>query len=77
MPILYSVVLCKLGISHISDIDECTESNRCQQNCTNFDGSFKCVCTTGYTLENDGISCKGKILTCIINTWALFFKKKL
>uniref|UniRef100_A0A8W8NAK6 Uncharacterized protein n=1 Tax=Magallana gigas TaxID=29159 RepID=A0A8W8NAK6_MAGGI len=42
-----------------SDIDECTESNRCQQNCTNFDGSFKCVCTTGYTLENDGISCKG------------------
>lgn len=62
MQIFYSIVLCNVGISHISDIDECIESNKCQQNCTNMDGSFRCACSTGYTLENDGISCKGKNL---------------
>lgn len=57
---MFLVVLC---ISHISDINECKESNRCQHNCTNMDGSFKCACNTGYALENDEISCKGKLFT--------------
>lgn len=44
-----------------TDIDECKESSTCQHNCTNLQGSFECACATGYTLENDGISCKGNI----------------
>lgn len=59
----YFVVLSISDNFNISDIDECKESNKCQQNCTNIDGSFQCTCATGYALENDGISCKGKLFT--------------
>ena len=45
----------------LTDIDECsTKTHNCNlnANCTNTDGSFKCVCKEGYT--GDGKSCNGK-----------------
>lgn len=45
----------------LTDIDECsTNTHNCSlnANCTNTDGSFKCVCKEGFT--GDGNSCSGK-----------------
>nr|CAD7432586.1 unnamed protein product [Timema monikensis] len=39
------------------DIDEC-ESKPCDQHCVNLPGSFKCQCKTGFTLLEDGTSCR-------------------
>lgn len=30
----------------------------CDQKCKNIPGSYKCICDDGYSLENDGKSCK-------------------
>ena len=59
-----------------SDIDECTDgTNDCDANaaCTNQDGSFTCVCNTGYT--GNGNTCAGThiselciSLNCLIYT---------
>lgn len=45
------------------DINECTEgTHNCDGNatCTDTDGSFDCVCNTGYT--GNGTDCAGKLL---------------
>nr|CAD7452834.1 unnamed protein product [Timema tahoe] len=39
------------------DIDEC-ESKPCDQHCVNLPGSFECQCKTGFTLLEDGTSCR-------------------
>ena len=48
------------------DFDECASenSNGCQQNCSNTEGSYTCSCNVGYTLDEDGYTCNGEI--CII-----------
>ena len=44
----------------ISDVDECSHSRvLCDQMCINEVGSFHCDCKTGYTLSDNGITCKG------------------
>nr|CAD7257868.1 unnamed protein product [Timema shepardi] len=40
-----------------TDIDEC-ESKPCDQHCVNLPGSFECQCKTGFTLLEDGTSCR-------------------
>jgi fibulin 1/2 len=48
------------------DIDECSVdysgADKCEQNCTNTDGSFMCSCSSGYELNRDGHSCSGKLI---------------
>ena len=42
------------------DIDECTlGSAKCSDICTNTYGSYKCNCTDGYELFEDGFTCTG------------------
>ena len=42
------------------DIDECTtDQNRCDQSCSNTDGSYTCSCLTSFTLDGDGFTCNG------------------
>ena len=54
----YSITYC------IIDIDECINGDHgCNQNCTNTDGSYKCICEDGYVLDNDMKTCIGM---CII-----------
>ena len=42
-----------------TDINECANSNPCEQNCINTDGGYNCSCKNGYTLNEDGYSCNG------------------
>ena len=68
----------------ISDINECETNNvSCTQNCINTEGSFSCACYDGYSLNDDTISCSGKLqfivkfyiwLLCIISTRKHFYK---
>ena len=41
-------------------MNECEDTESCQQTCTNTNGSFECGCTIGYLLQNDGRSCKSE-----------------
>ena len=50
-----------LNMSISTDINECnTSTNPCEQHCINNYGSFSCECNTGYTLNIDGLTCKGQ-----------------
>ena len=43
-----------------SDIDECNDNNGgCDYECINQGGSYRCICHTGYTIEEDGHGCSG------------------
>ncbi|XP_064423132.1 matrilin-2-like [Latimeria chalumnae] len=39
------------------DINECSDSSLCEQNCINTLGSYRCSCDSGYYLEGNGRSC--------------------
>ena len=42
------------------DENECAAEDLCQNGqCVNVDGSFKCLCETGYTLSASGKQCQG------------------
>ena len=46
----------------LADAEDCvngTSTDRCDQICTNTDGSFVCECNTGYQLDDDMITCSG------------------
>ena len=43
-----------------ADIDEClTNTDQCEQGCTNTDGTYVCNCSSGYELLPDGYKCAG------------------
>ena len=47
-------------ISVYTDIDECAvQSDNCQQDCINTDGSFNCSCRPGFELNPDDTTCNG------------------
>ncbi|GAB1597302.1 epidermal growth factor-like protein 7 [Argonauta hians] len=47
-----------------TDVNECiTDRHKCQHNCINTAGSYKCSCNDGFKLMNDGFSCT-LCLTC-------------
>ena len=46
----------------ISDVDECSGVNDCQQDCENVPGSYNCSCFKGFELGSDGKSCNGWLL---------------
>ena len=44
-----------------TDVDECqSDTDGCQHNCTNTDGSYECYCLDGYRLDTDNHSCTGE-----------------
>ena len=52
----------------VTDIDECREgTDVCQQLCGNNDGSYTCQCQTGYTLNDDSLTCSqiGRVCVCV------------
>ena len=45
------------------DINECDMgTHRCEHNCVNTEGSYRCTCRRGFTLSSDLYSCNGKRL---------------
>ena len=67
----------------LSDINECSSNNGgCSDICTNMIGSFSCSCHEGFVLDNDGLTCQGKVILlkifkCIIFTIYSQLKKKI
>ena len=62
------------------DINECRDRSLCRYGaCENTDGSFRCVCPSGYKLSLDQRSCEGKSwyyhCTCIHTLWSDFHFK--
>jgi hypothetical protein len=52
----YSILTC----DH-PDVDECSDgTHTCWQLCDNTHGAFRCMCNGGFTLNNDGFSCRGE-----------------
>lgn len=50
-----------------SDVDECVlGANGCTQNCTNTVGSYTCSCTEGFSLAENGETCKGEKEYCVV-----------
>ena len=60
------------------DIDECGDgTHNCDINaaCTNLDGSFNCICVSGYMWN--GTYCEGKCEYNLVSDFYLFSEKKL
>ncbi len=49
------------------DVDECAQSNPCQDGCVNTVSSFVCNCSSGYLLSSNGHTCLGEDLFCMID----------
>ena len=44
-----------------ADVDECDlGAHGCSQTCTNTVGSYNCSCIDGFSLNDDGETCKGE-----------------
>lgn len=57
---------CERGFSYDISRDACINIRECEfdlcgsgARCIDVEGSFKCVCPPGYTLNADGITCSG------------------
>ncbi|XP_070174330.1 fibrillin-3-like [Littorina saxatilis] len=48
---------------YVSDIDECA-SSPCEQQCENSPGSYRCLCSRGFTLEQATGTCRGVFSSC-------------
>ena len=51
----------------IADIDECLQGTaRCNQGCTNTEGSYICTCNSGYQLHHNDLSlCVGMLYSLL------------
>lgn len=52
---------------NVTDIDECSTINDCQQLCVNTVGSYSCNCDEGFSLSDDGHNCTGMVYQNISN----------
>ncbi len=52
----------------VSDFDECSFHSPCEHECNNLEGSYECLCPSGYRLDVDGHSCIGKSSMTLINS---------
>ena len=52
------------------DINECEEgTSRCDQICTNTDGSYVCSCRSGYYLDADNHTCSGQLMILLTSLY--------
>lgn len=61
-----SIIICLLECKPVynllcPDVDECEQGiSTCDSLCQNTIGSYRCACQTGYVLNRDGKTCRGK-----------------
>jgi len=56
--VIHNVVILLVEIDH----NECNEGGVCSHGqCVNTDGSFKCLCDTGFILSSSGKECAGQL----------------
>lgn len=60
----YTCGPCPAGFAELStpeceDVDECAKksTNNCDMQCVNTEGSYQCICDSGYRLDGDGHTC--------------------
>ena len=57
----------EMSLFYFTDINECVErSDSCDRingDCINIPGSYQCVCNEGYELDDDGLTCKGSLIS--------------
>ena len=58
-----------INILHV-DINECMDSNICDQYCNNTEGSYYCDCKSGYYLLNDNKTCEGKHINLLLKFYS-------
>ena len=52
----------KYGMYILSDINECQKNNGgCSDQCVNTEGSYECVCPSGYKVQADQKTCEGMV----------------
>lgn len=65
-------------VSRATDIDECQHRSLCTNGrCRNTEGSFRCICSQGYTLSSTGDQCEGKLVDLSYWFFWVFFSKKI
>lgn len=52
--------------SFTSDIDECKTEKRCGESagCLNTEGSYRCICSTGFELKSGDSNIRGTVVQC-------------
>lgn len=53
-----------LDVVFTADIDECLNDPCVNGQCINTDGSFRCECPLGYSLDISGVRCEGQFTHC-------------
>ena len=49
------------------DVNECLDNNAgCAQGCINTDGTYKCICNSGFNLSSDMHNCTGMYLVTVM-----------
>lgn len=48
----------QMFLSHVLDVNECSEQRPCAHKCVNTAGSYRCACRDGFRLIGDGRSCQ-------------------
>ena len=64
--------LCSVSLMYV-DINECNGDHKCQYQCQNSQGSYTCLCPSGYQLKLDGRACGGQYICSIFVACLLLY----
>ena len=49
------------------DINECNGFHGCSHTCENLNGTYRCLCDSGYIIQADERQCGGTYVFCMID----------
>ena len=67
---VYVIVAFSLYYNNYADINECTSNtDNCDQTCSNTVGGFNCGCNAGYQLDSNRRTCNGENTSIFIHSF--------